>query len=81
MSLCSSQKLRYLAKVNNLVLQGGYRSQEKKLPDFSLISLSIFFKISMISITNYIRVPKFLRNILIFSNLSKNTFQNFVCNC
>ena len=29
---------------NLRVTQGGYRSQEKKLPNFSLISLSIFFR-------------------------------------
>ena len=62
-------------------LQGGYRSKRKKLPDFSLISLSIFLKFPWFSSLIIYGWPNFSEIFWFFSYLSKNTFQNFVCNC
>ena len=57
------------------------KSRKKKLPDFSLISLSAFFRFPWFSSLIIYRRPNFSETFWFFSYLSKNTFQNFVCNC
>ena len=62
----------------SILKQGGYRSQEKKLPDFSL---SIFFRFPWFSSLIIYGWLNFFKTFSFFSCLSKNTFQNFVGNC